>query len=85
MIQSELNSTFAQSNLIVCTSVITTELAETLIAAKSGKRTPMLFAIIPDTCEEQRRRGLLARLEPLARVGIAYRVISNAKLLEQEG
>ena len=81
LIQNELNSTFAQYNLVVCTSVISKDLVESLVAAKSGKRCPMLFAIVPDTVEDERRKELTKQLEPLGAAGVYYRIVSGATSL----
>ncbi len=83
LIRSELKSNFAQHNLAVCTSVISKELVESLVAAKVGKRAPMLFAVIPQTCDPERRKDLMKQMEPLAAAGVYVRVISDATSLGQ--
>lgn len=84
LIRDELGSVFAQSNLIVISSVISDELMETLIAARVGKREPLLFAVIPETIDDKTRAELLKRLARLGSVGISYTIISDATALSQE-
>ena len=81
LIQGELKSSFAQYNLVVCTSVISKGLVESLVAARAGKRSPMLFAVVPETIEVEQRKELLKQLEPLADAGVYFRVISHATAL----
>ena len=84
LIRNELKSKFAQYNLAICTSVISKELVESLVSAKSGKRAPMLFAVIPSTADDERRKQYTKQLEPLDAAGVYYRIISNATSLSQE-
>ena len=83
LIQAEMNSVFAQSNMIVISSVITKGLVEALVAAKVGKRAPILFAIIPSTVDEEQQRSLRKTLALLGAAGINYRVLSDAEQLGQ--
>ena len=83
LIRSELKSTFAQYNLAICTSVISKELVESLVAAKTGKRSLMLFAVVPETVGEDRKKEIVECLRPLAAAGVYYRMISNATALAE--
>jgi len=82
LVQEALGSTFAQVNLIVCTSVISDALLETLIAARNGKRTPLLVAVVPEGVDDEVRKGLIKRLERLSAAGVGYAVVSDARDLE---
>ncbi len=78
LIREEVKSVFAQSNLIVCTSVISKELIETLIASRNGKRVPVLFAIIPSGASEERVAEIQKLLKRAGAAGVNYTVISSA-------
>lgn len=81
LVEEELKSVYAQTNLIVCTSVISKSLVETLISARSGKRTPVLLAIIPKIADDERRKEYRKLLSRLDSEGIYYTIISSASKL----
>ena len=82
LIRTELESAFAASNMIVCSSVISEELAQSLVAARVGKRAPLLFAIVPQTASDERRKEIMKLLRQMESAGVTYRIISSAQVLE---
>ena len=83
IIREEQNSQFGQSNLIVITSVLSQELMESLAAARVGKRVPVLFAIVPATIDDEKRKQIMARLRRLNASGVSYSVLSDAAELAE--
>lgn len=82
LLREEGNSLYSQGNLAICTSNITDELVETLIGIRNRRKNPMLFAVVPDTMDDDDRDTCLAPLSALDDAGIWYHVLSDASSLE---
>ncbi len=83
LVQEELKSVFSQTNLIVCASVISEALIETLVSCRSGKRVPLLFAVVPDGIDEEERLEIERLLRRAGKGGVNYTVISEADDLSE--
>lgn len=85
MLWDEVRSLYSQANLALCTASITQGLLQQLINARSRRKNPMLFFVLPDTVYDAERLERLAPLSVLEGAGIPYRVLSHARELGKEG
>lgn len=83
VMQREAASIYSQSNLALCTANVTAELVSALVAVKSNKRMPLLFAIVPHGAEEAKRKELAGLLLRLSSAGVAYVIVSDSAELEE--
>lgn len=67
------------TNLILCTSRITTELIQQLISIKRQKRSPELYFIIPDRLTQRERENLMAPLRALDDTGVVWHCVSTSR------
>ena len=82
LLLEEGGSLYSQGNLAICTADITPELIEALIAVRSRRKNPMLFAAVPDGISEEKRQKILSDLTALEEFRIFYHVLSDASSLE---
>lgn len=82
MLRENCQGVYSQANLVVCSCVLTKELAEMLVKLKQGGRTPILFLILSPELDEKERRDRMAQLRRLEYANIACRVLASAKELE---
>ena len=85
MLQDELNSPYAQSNIALCTSCLDEALVETLLAIKARHKNPLLFYVLPQHLEVDERRELMAPLRRLDEANISFCVFSSVQELTAEG
>ncbi|MCD8343759.1 MAG: DUF58 domain-containing protein [Oscillospiraceae bacterium] len=74
--------TYGQANIVVCSCVLSLELAEMLVKLKQGGRTPIFFLVLPKLCGDRERQERTAQLRRLQYANIACRIISSADELE---
>lgn len=72
------------TNLILCTSRITTELIQQLVSIKRQKRCPELYFVIPDRLTERERENLMAPLRTLDDTGVPWHLVSTARNRQKE-
>lgn len=84
LLQDELNSPYAQSNIALCTCSLDQSLIETLLAIKSRRKNPLLFYAIPKDLDPDERRELLAPLRRLDEASISFCVFSSVEELAGE-
>lgn len=82
MLRENCQGVYSQANVVVCTCVLTKELAEMLVRLKQGGRTPILFLILSGELDERERKDRMAQLRRLEYANIACRVLASAKELE---
>ena len=82
LLRENCRGVYSQANIVVCTCVLTHELAEMLVNLKQGGRTPILFLILSQELNERERQDRTAQLRRLAYANIACRVLASAKELE---
>ncbi|MBQ9014636.1 MAG: DUF58 domain-containing protein [Firmicutes bacterium] len=82
LLREEGNSLYSQGNLIICTADITPELLESLIAVRTRRKNPMLFAVVPESLSEEKRQKLQSDMGILEEYGIFHHMLSDAKSLE---
>lgn len=82
MLRENCQGVYSQANLVVCSCVLTKELAEMLVKLKQGGRTPILFLILSEELGERERQDRMAQLRRLEYANIACRVLASAKELE---
>lgn len=67
------------TNLILCTSRLTTELIQQLLSMKRQKRNPELYVIIPERLTQRERETMFAPLAQLDDALIPWHVVSTAR------
>ena len=67
------------TNLILCTSRLTTELIQQLLSMKRQKRNPELYLIIPERLTQRERENMFAPLAQLDDALIPWHVVSTAR------
>lgn len=82
LLREEANALYSKGNLAICTAAVTDELIESLSLVRDRRKHPMLFAIIPDTLDEEEQHKRKRPLHALDQLGISYYVISNQEKLE---
>lgn len=82
LLRENCQGVYSQANLVVCSCVLTKELAEMLVRLKQGGRTPILFLILSRELDEKERQDRMAQLRRLEYANIACRVLASAKELE---
>lgn len=82
MLRENCQGVYSQANIVVCSSILTRELAEMLVKLKQGGRTPILFLILSGELDEKVRQDRMAQLRRLEYANIACRVLASAKELE---
>lgn len=82
MLRENCQGVYSQANIVVCSCVLTKELAEMLVKLKQGGRTPILFLILSGELGEKERQDRTAQLRRLEYANIACRVLASAKELE---
>ncbi|MCD7981333.1 MAG: DUF58 domain-containing protein [Clostridiales bacterium] len=66
------------TNLILCTSRITSELIQELISIKRQKRSPELYFVFPERLTRRDRENLMAPFRSLDDAGVAWHAVSTA-------
>ena len=82
LLRENCQGVYSQANIVVCSCLLTRELAEMLVRLKQGGRTPILFLILSPELGEKERQDRMAQLRRLAYANIACRVLASAKELE---
>ena len=82
MLRENCQGVYSQANIVVCSCVLTKELAKMLVKLKQGGRTPIFFLILSGELGEQERQDRMAQLRRLEYANIACRVLASAKELE---
>ncbi|MCD8207002.1 MAG: DUF58 domain-containing protein [Bacteroidales bacterium] len=85
IIEKELNSPYAQSNIAVCTSDLGSGILDLLLATKQRRRNPILFFVIPPGLSPLQRRDALEPLRRLDGSGIIYFAFSGVDELTEGG
>lgn len=67
------------TNLILCTSRLTTELIQQLISVKKQKRNPELYFVIPERLTQRERENAFAPLAQLDDALIPWHIVSTAR------
>jgi uncharacterized protein (DUF58 family) len=81
LLREEMSSRYSHGNVIYCTANPTQEAMDTLSEMKLRKKSPALFAIVPDGLDDDARQQLLKPLRTLDYEGIAYYIMSSAREL----
>jgi hypothetical protein len=71
LLRENCQGVYSQANLVVCTCLLTQELADLLVRLKQGGRTPILFLILSQTLDESTRQDRMAQLRRLAGADLA--------------
>lgn len=82
MLRENCQGVYSQANIVVCSCVLTKELAEMLVKLKQVGRTPIFFLILSGELGEKERQNRMAQLRRLEYANIACRVLASAKELE---
>ncbi len=83
VVEEESGTVFAASNLIVVSASIGKELADSLIASRTGKCAPLLFALLPQSCDADEAETALKPLKALSTAGIPCVALRCADELEE--
>lgn len=78
LLDGEIRSIHGQSNLIVCSANLSSQMMETIVSAKLHRREPIMFAVVPQGLEGRERDRWLAPLKRLDAAGIGYVVLSSS-------
>lgn len=82
LLRENCQGVYSQANIVICSCLLTRELAEMLVKLKQGGRTPILFLILSQELGEKERQDRTAQLRRLEYANIACRVLTSAKELE---
>ncbi len=74
----ESNSSYAQRNIVICTTNINEELITMLLAAKQRRRNPVLIAVVPPSMDKETRREFLRPLKRLESAKISHMSVCAA-------
>lgn len=85
LLQSEAGAPWAQNNFIVCSSNVTDDLVNALVAIRSNRRMPIFIAIAPRFEDDEQLESIKGRLTQLALAGVPYTLLSSADELEGRG
>ena len=85
LLEGQINSTYGQNNLVICTANLSARMVETIVVAKMRRRDPILIAVVPRGLEGRERDQWLAPLARLDAEGIPYKVIVEADELSGKG
>lgn len=78
VLNEQIRSIHGQSNIVVCTANLSSQMVETVVAAKVHRREPIVFAVVPKGLEGRDRDQWLAPLARLDAAGIGYMVLSDS-------
>lgn len=70
------------TNLILCTSRVTTEMIQQLLSIKQQKRSPELYLIIPQRLTQREREDVMAPLRTLDDARIPWHSVSTARNMQ---
>ncbi len=84
IIQEEATMPNRSTNLLVCSSRITTDLIQELISVKQQRRSPELYLIYPQRLTQREREDLTAPLRLLDEMKIPWHPLSTAINLQKE-
>lgn len=82
LLRENCQGVYSQANIVVCSSILSRELAEMLVKLKQGGRTPILFLVLSQGLDEKVRHDRVAQLRRLEYANIACKVLASAKELE---
>lgn len=82
LLRENCQGVYSQANIVVCSSILSRELAEMLVKLKQGGRTPILFLVLSQELDEKVRHDRVAQLRRLEYANIACKVLASAKELE---
>ena len=85
VLRDELNSPYAQSNIALCTCALDDNLIEMLLAIKQRRKNPLLFYVVPEHLEGERKQEMLAPLRRLDDAHIAYCAFAHVEELAPGG
>lgn len=78
LLQSQIRSQYGQNNLLICTSNLSSLMISAVIEAKSRRREPMLFAVIPKDLIGRERTEYCSSLKRLDVAGIGYVILTSS-------
>lgn len=78
VLNEQIRSIHGQSNIVVCTANLSSQMVETVVAAKVHRREPVVFAVVPKGLEGRDRDQWLAPLARLDAAGVGYMVLSDS-------
>jgi hypothetical protein len=76
ILEKEKQVSNRSSNIIICSSRITEELIQELIAVKQQQRNPMLFYVVPSDLNSRELEDVTAPLRNLDQSSVLYRVVA---------
>lgn len=82
LIRENCQGVYSQSNIVVCTAMLTKELAELLARLKQSGKTPILLLVLSKDLDQRTRSDRMAELRRLQYGNVASRVIASAQELE---
>ena len=83
LLQEDCAGSYAQANIILCTSYINDEIIYSLISLKRMKKNPILFYFIPRGVYDDEKKELLSPLKALSFANVQYVVASDAQEVAQ--
>ncbi len=84
IVQEEAGMPNRSTNLLVCSSRVTTDLIQELISVKQQRRSPELYLIYPERLTQREREDLTAPLRLLDEAKIPWHPVSTAVNLQKE-
>ena len=82
LLRENCQGVYSQANSVVCTAVLSRELADMLGKLKQGGRTPILFLVLSRELPGRERQDRTMHLRQLEQENIACRILSSAQELE---
>jgi uncharacterized protein (DUF58 family) len=81
LLDEQIKSQYGQNNLVVCTANLSALMISKIIEAKSRRRDPLLFAVVPGDLVGREREDYCASLGRLDAAGIGYVILSKSEEL----
>lgn len=85
ILDRQIRAPHGQSNIVVCTANLSSQMMETVCLAKAQRREPIVVAVVPRGLEGRERDQRLAPLARLDASGVGYVVIEDSADLEAGG